>query len=138
GLWAAAFDLWRGPAPASPEVFIHRDYHPANVLWRRGAISGVVDWINACRGPAGIDVGHCRANLTVMYGPAAAGRFLAAYRAAAPAFTYEPYWDIDTIFTFGLPEPWFYEPWSAFGLDRIDAQTLGQRIEDYLGQVLQG
>lgn len=30
--------------------FIHRDYHPANVLWLGDAVSGIVDWPNACRG----------------------------------------------------------------------------------------
>jgi aminoglycoside phosphotransferase (APT) family kinase protein len=135
-LWEEAFALWREPAPDSPTVFIHRDYHPANVLWRQSAISGVVDWINACRGPAGVDVGHCRINLALMYGPDVADQFLASYQAAAPAFPYHPYWDIDTILDMALPEPDFYAPWSDFGLARIAPDQLRQRIEGYLQRVL--
>src|SRR5258707_1164666 len=70
--WARAIEVLLAGPPPAPAVFIHRDYHPLNVLWQAGAISGVVDWINACRGPAGVDVAHCRTNLAQMYGPAAA------------------------------------------------------------------
>ena len=58
--WEEAFQLVQGQRPESRECFIHRDYHPANVLWQDGRVSGIVDWPSACRGPAGIDVGHCR------------------------------------------------------------------------------
>lgn len=37
--------------------------HPGNVLWRRGRLTGVVDWQSACIGPPSIDIAHCRANL---------------------------------------------------------------------------
>ena len=90
-------DLLLGAEPASRPVFIHRDYHPTNVLWRAGAISGVVDWINACRGPAGVDVAHCRTNLAQMYGPDTADQFLDAYLEVADGFEYDPYWDVDSV-----------------------------------------
>ena len=42
--WERAIELWwRGP-PAEPDRFIHRDYHPTNVLWQGRKLSGVVDW----------------------------------------------------------------------------------------------
>jgi hypothetical protein len=44
-------------------VLIHRDFHPGNVLWHRGQVSGVVDWQSASIGPASIDVANCRGNL---------------------------------------------------------------------------
>jgi len=55
-------------------VFIQRDFHPGNVLWRRGTVTGVVDWQSASIGPAWADVAHCRVNL-FRYGLEVADRF---------------------------------------------------------------
>ena len=65
-VWERAIDLVLNTTPDAQSVFIHRDYHPTNVLWKKGAVSGIVDWPNACRGPAGVDVAHCRINLESM------------------------------------------------------------------------
>src|SRR5690625_2362923 len=92
--WEKAIEIVKGAQPTYKECFIHRDYHPTNVLWKDGAVSGVVDWVNACRGPAGIDVGHCRLNLAMLYDVATADGFLTAYtQLAGEAFTYNQYWD---------------------------------------------
>ena len=133
--WERAIEYWHNvgqvgnlSCTTARAVFIHRDYHPANVLWREGAVSGVVDWINACRGPAGVDVAHCRTNLAGMYGP--------AYRDAADDFTYDPYWDLDSLLDMCLPGPSYYPPWQEFGLGAIPAEVLRQRTDAYLGSVM--
>jgi aminoglycoside phosphotransferase (APT) family kinase protein len=131
-MWQRAIERFNGSEPDSPTVFIHRDYHPTNVLWQDGQISGVVDWINACRGPAGVDVAHCRTNLVMMFGLAAADQFLASYCHFNPTFTYDPYWDIDGVMDMAFPQPTFYAPWLQFGLKRIPQKTLHQRIDAYL------
>lgn len=135
-LWERAIELVRRPAPASPPVFLHRDFHPVNVLWAGNAISGVVDWINACRGPAGVDVAHCRSNLALMYGPQVAARFLDAYREAAPGFRHDPYWDLDSVLGWGIPKPFSYPPWREFGLPEPAAGELEARVEAHLEAVL--
>lgn len=56
GTMGAVFDFVREPRPQVKPCFIHRDYHPTNILWVDDKVSGVVDWVNACRGPAGIDI----------------------------------------------------------------------------------
>jgi aminoglycoside phosphotransferase (APT) family kinase protein len=117
-------------------VFIHRDYHPTNVLWHKGAVSGVVDWINACRGPAGVDVAHCRTDLAQMCGPAAADQFLDAYREVAHGFAYNPYWDLDSILDVCLPQPSFYGPWREFGLGIIAPEVLRHRVDAHLEGVM--
>jgi aminoglycoside phosphotransferase (APT) family kinase protein len=94
-VWQRAIELVDGPAPGGDRVFIHRDFHPGNVLWRRGGVSGLVDWVNASIGSPWADVGHCRVNLAGELGQAAADRFLARYRVAAGRHDdYHPYWDI--------------------------------------------
>jgi aminoglycoside phosphotransferase (APT) family kinase protein len=78
-LWRDAFSLLEG-APTPDEVrFIHHDFQPFNLLWRRGALSGVVDWVWGSTGSPSIDVGHCRLNLTILYSPNVAKRFLDEY-----------------------------------------------------------
>jgi aminoglycoside phosphotransferase (APT) family kinase protein len=135
-VWERAIELVLRAEPNSQSVFIHRDYHPTNVLWHQGAVSGVIDWINACRGPAGVDVAHCRTNLAQMFGPAAADQFLAAYLEAADGFAYNPYWDVDSILDVCLPQPSFYGPWREFGFCSIAPEALRQRVDAYLERVM--
>ena len=75
-----------------------RDFHPGNVLWRRGAVSGVVDWQGACVGPAVADVAHCRVNL-LGFGVGAVQQFTAAWQQETGA-AYHPWGDIVTIVGF--------------------------------------
>ena len=135
-LWERAIERSLGDEPPYQTVFIHRDYHPTNVLWQDGKVSGVVDWINACQGPAGVDVAHCRTNLALMSGPAAADGFLHTYCEAARGFVYDPYWDIDSLLDMCLSGPSFYGPWQEFGLEVIAPETLRLRVDDYLKSVM--
>ena len=136
GAWERAIQRVRADEPAARLVFIHRDFHPTNVLWHAGVVSGIVDWINACRGPAGVDVAHCRSNLAQMYGPVAADKFLAAYREVADGFAYNPYWDLDSLLDTCLPELSVYPPWREFGLEGLTTELLQQRVDAYLETVL--
>lgn len=92
-LWEAALEVWRTQMPEYAPCLIHRDFHPGNVLWRRGACSGIVDWANGCHGPWECDVAHCRGNLIELAGLEAADRFLAAYQTLTGA-EYHPFWEI--------------------------------------------
>ncbi len=93
--WREVLDLARSRQPRTTPRFIHRDYHPGNILWQRGRITGVVDWISAAAGPPEIDIAHCRVNLVRLHSLQAADRFLAHYAAATGtrAEGYAPYWD---------------------------------------------
>lgn len=90
-LWERAIELWHGANPTYRPTFIHRDFHPGNLLWSRGRLTGVVDWANACRGPVGCDIAHCRANLRDLAGPHAADAFAAAYESLTGSALH-PYW----------------------------------------------
>jgi Ser/Thr protein kinase RdoA (MazF antagonist) len=126
-IWQAAQDGLCGP-PAYEPTFIHRDYHPVNVLWQNGRISGVVDWINACMGPAGVDVAHCRLNLALMYGTPAASAFLAAYCQQRPGYDHEPFWDLDDAMG-AVRDLAPYAPWAEFGLTGITSALVRERFE---------
>jgi aminoglycoside phosphotransferase (APT) family kinase protein len=136
GAWERAIELVRSAEPDAHVVFIHRDYHPTNVLWHQGVVSGVIDWINACQGPAGVDVAHCRTNLAQMFGPAAADQFLETYIKVAEGFAYDPDWDLDSVLDMCIPQPTFYPPWQDFGLSSLTPEVLKQRVDAYLERVL--
>ena len=134
-LWQRAIEFWRAGPPKENVVFLHRDFHPCNVLWRNDKISGIVDWVNACIGPRGIDVAHCRTNLALMFGVEAADAFRDAYLAAAGG-GHHPYWDVASILDFSLPQPEFYRPWAEFGLEEFSWREMAQRNEIYLQSVM--
>jgi aminoglycoside phosphotransferase (APT) family kinase protein len=93
--WKRAIEVHAATPPTGERaVFLHRDYHPGNVLWRRDHVAGVADWVNASRGPVDADVGHCRLNLAIDYGLDAADGFLSAHRALTDDRDFHPYWDI--------------------------------------------
>ena len=95
-LWERALELRESATPAYERRLVHRDYHPGNVLWARGRLTGVVDWPNACRGPWEIDVATCRSNLARLADRATADDFLRAY-VAATGRDYHPYWDVSYL-----------------------------------------
>jgi aminoglycoside phosphotransferase (APT) family kinase protein len=96
--WEQAVEIAAAPPPDLPEVLVQRDFHPGNVLWRQGAVSGVVDWQAASIGPAVADVGHCRANL-LTFDRHIAERFTALWEQVS-GMTYHPWADVVTIIDF--------------------------------------
>jgi aminoglycoside phosphotransferase (APT) family kinase protein len=103
-LWETARQLWVGAMPRYRPTFIHRDFHPGNVLWTRRGAAGVVDWPNGCRGPWGCDIAHCRANLIWLSGYDAADEFLASYEAITGR-VFDRYWELASIMEHG-PSHW--------------------------------
>ena len=125
--------LLKKPAPKMPTVFLHRDYHPTNVLWKNDQVSGVVDWVNACMGPALVDVSHCRLNLVSLYGVEIADKFLHAWLDLVGEEHYSLWWDVN-----GLADGWvFNEPisvyggWIDFGKTDLTVEIIASRLDDY-------
>jgi aminoglycoside phosphotransferase (APT) family kinase protein len=134
-LWQRAIHRLHVGVPAARPVLLHRDFHPANVLWRDGVVTGVVDWVNGCIGPAGVDVAHCALNLALMFGPTVASTFSDAYERMAGRLDDVAYWHVDAILG-TLPDPTYYEPWRHFGLGAITREELRWRLETHLDRVL--
>ncbi|MGH9920398.1 MAG: aminoglycoside phosphotransferase family protein [Nitrososphaerales archaeon] len=106
-LWERALTIRHGGTPSYRPTFIHRDFHPGNVLWLRQRCSGVVDWANSCRGPCGCDVATCYGNLIGWAGHQVADEFAAAYTALTGEGQH-PYWEIASVLEHG-PSPWASE-----------------------------
>jgi aminoglycoside phosphotransferase (APT) family kinase protein len=135
--WAKAIKIVEGPPRSYSECFVHRDYHPSNVLWQNGCVSGVVDWVNGCRGPAGIDVAWCRHNLASLHGVPVADEFLEVYVAESGSeFTYDPYWDLMSVVELLPGPPSMYEGWRAIGVPNISNAVMRGRVDDYVASVV--
>jgi len=94
-MWERVSSYIEGRRPATPARFIHRDYHPGNVLWDGERVTGVVDWATAAIGPAGIDLARMRQNLAGWHGAAVAERFTARYVASGgDPDARDPFWDL--------------------------------------------
>lgn len=80
-LTAAAVSAVEARLPSlSPErVFTHGDFHPGNVLWHRGRITGVVDWSAARLDSRWSELAYCRADVCLILGPGVADRLADAY-----------------------------------------------------------
>jgi aminoglycoside phosphotransferase (APT) family kinase protein len=97
--WSVAPDRWSEAAERlreSPPVggstgLVHRDLHPGNVLFHRGTVSGVVDWVHACKGPVEVDISRCRVQIALLVGMEAADAYL--HYCDDLTRTYDPRWD---------------------------------------------
>jgi hypothetical protein len=95
--WRAAVDRFDAGVLGSSARFIHRDYHPLNVLWDGPAVSGVIDWANACVGPIEVDISRCRVNVALVAGLDGADRFL--HQLGDIGRDYDRAWDLETVFS---------------------------------------
>ena len=69
------------PAAGPATALVHLDFHPANTLWSRGRLSGVIDWENGARGWPAEDLTKCRTYLAISHGLVVADDLRAAYEA---------------------------------------------------------
>ena len=137
-LWHKAVEIFHQPLPATPIRLIHRDYHPGNVLFTGDKLTGIVDWIVACRGSVNIDIATCRVDLVCLHGIEAANQFLRHYEAAS-GITYNPVWDALAILDFfdheDNPKD-VLQSWHDLGRTDLSEALLYQRANAYLVDVM--
>ncbi|MEU9954302.1 aminoglycoside phosphotransferase family protein [Streptomyces sp. NPDC050982] len=138
--WAAAIDVIRKPAPPYEGRFLHRDFHPGNVLFDvaparpAGArITGVVDWAATSWGPVDLDVAHCSTNLALLHGPAWGPRFAEAYEEAGgvPAATANErlYWRVRDGLAFSEEVRLVSQAWREAGRTELTTRVVEQRLD---------
>ncbi len=135
-VWQRAFELIDVQPPDYEGRFLHRDFHPGNVLFDGGTITGVVDWVETSWGPADLDVAHCATALSLLHGTDAARSFRDDYRAAGSTLTDDRYWWLIDAVGF-LPDPEkVAAPWRESGRPDLTAPLARRRLEAHLAWVL--
>lgn len=134
-IWAA-LGPWRAALVEQPQCLCHHDFHPGNTVWRRGRLTGIVDWSGGAQGWPGFDLAYCRLDTFLQLGPVPAGAVAAAYQAVrggVPA--HGPAWDLVAALR-ALPDP---EPWLACYLDLgvpLDQAGLWARLRAFIDAAL--
>ncbi|MFE5031755.1 phosphotransferase family protein [Streptomyces sp. NPDC056683] len=145
--WAAAADVIRKPSPPYEGRFLHRDFHPGNVLFDEAPpgpagprITGVVDWVETSWGPADLDVAHCSTNLAMLHGPAWGLRFAEAYEEAggvlATAASDRLYWRLLDALAFSTAVRPVARPWQEAGRTELTTRTVAGRLDAYVTALL--
>ncbi|MFC9128254.1 phosphotransferase family protein [Streptomyces sp. NPDC057099] len=141
--WAAAIDVIRRPAPPYEGRFLHRDFHPGNVLFDASSsspaaarITGVVDWAATSWGPADLDVAHCSTNLALLHGPAWGLRFAEAYEEAggvlAATASERLYWRVRDGLAFSEEVRLVSQPWREAGRAELTTRVVEERLDAYV------
>jgi aminoglycoside phosphotransferase (APT) family kinase protein len=129
----------RRQAPQYEGVFLHRDFHPGNVLFDGDGISGVVDWVETSWGPADLDVAHCSTALALLHGPELGLRFPELYSAAGGRLAGAEdhrYWRLLDALAYAPDAEKVAVPWRELGRTDLTPELLQDRLEVYLEALL--
>ncbi|MFJ3923436.1 phosphotransferase family protein [Streptomyces sp. NPDC090022] len=144
GTWRRAVDVIRREPPAHRPRFLHRDFHPGNVLFTGAgadlAVSGVVDWVETSWGPPDLDVAHCATTLALLHGVPAGLAFADTYRAAGGQLSATArdhlHWRLLDALAFAPDAEKVAVPWRELGRADLTPAVLTARLEDYLAALL--
>ncbi|MEV1010769.1 aminoglycoside phosphotransferase family protein [Streptomyces sp. NPDC049881] len=141
GLWRRAVAAIDREPPAYEGRFLHRDFHPGNVLFTPdGRVSGVVDWVETSWGPADLDVAHCATALALLHGPAHGLAFAGLYEAAGGVLTPAPgehlHWRLLDALAFAPDAERVVSPWRSLGRTDLTPELVTHRLEDYIDALL--
>ena len=134
-------DLWeraravveRFPRPVA-DGFIHRDPHPANMLFEDGRLSALLDWPNAGRGPRGVDLSRMALNLACLLDVAATTELRERWERASGAH-HDPLLDVYVLLEADPPMGDGHATWDALGVP-VDRDTLVERLDAFLEDAL--
>ncbi|MEU3886897.1 alpha/beta fold hydrolase [Streptomyces sp. NPDC029041] len=142
--WERAVDVIGGAPPPYDGCFLHRDFHPGNVLFTgSGAglrISGVVDWVETSWGPADLDVAHCSTALALLHGPEWGLVFRERYEARGGRRLADGpdhlYWRLLDALAYVPDAAKLAGPWRELGRSDLTPEVLRGRLEAYVAGLL--
>lgn len=56
------------PRPGKSQILMHGDFHPGNIVWHHGRLTGLVDWGGCRLGSRWFDLAYCRADVALLFG----------------------------------------------------------------------
>ncbi|WP_069884295.1 phosphotransferase family protein [Streptomyces luteocolor] len=139
-LWRRAVEAIRRRPPTYRACFLHRDFHPGNVLFTGDGdgmrISGVVDWVETSWGPADLDVAHCSTALALLHGVLTGMDFADRYTAAGGTLAEDRaahlYWRLLDALAFAPDAEKVAVPWREVGRTALTRALLTRRLEEYV------
>ncbi|MGW2747644.1 alpha/beta fold hydrolase [Streptomyces sp. NPDC001450] len=145
GMWERAVDVIRRDPPPYQGRFLHRDYHPGNVLFTGAGdglrVTGVVDWVETSWGPADLDVAHCSTALALLHGPAYGLAFRDRYEERGGAGLADGpdhlYWRLLDALAYSPDAQKLAGPWRELGRTDLTPEVLGGRLEAYVRGLLE-
>ncbi|MFI9629540.1 phosphotransferase family protein [Streptomyces sp. NPDC052042] len=142
-LWRRAVDVIRREPPAYEPCFLHRDFHPGNVLFTGDGedlrVGGVVDWVETSWGPADLDVAHCSTALALLHGVPTGMAFAEEYTRAGGKSADDAdhlYWRLLDALAYAPDAEKLAVPWRELGRTDLTPEVLTARLEDYVGHLL--
>ncbi|MDH6449443.1 pimeloyl-ACP methyl ester carboxylesterase/aminoglycoside phosphotransferase (APT) family kinase protein [Streptomyces sp. SAI-149] len=144
-LWERAVDVLRRDPPPYEGCFLHRDFHPGNVLFTgAGAglrVSGVVDWVETSWGPADLDVAHCSTALALLHGPEHGLAFRQRYEAHGGRRLADGpdhlYWRLLDALAYCPDAAKLAGPWRELGRTELTPEVLSGRLEVYVRELVE-
>jgi aminoglycoside phosphotransferase (APT) family kinase protein len=120
-----------------PNVLIHGDFHPGNVLFARNRLSAVIDWPLAAAGQPASDVCMCRMDAGLMLGLDVADLIVDAYEAETGApLADRGWWDLFAASRAdGALESWT-ESYAGLGPPDLDLATVTARFDAFVEQAV--
>ncbi|MEV4534957.1 phosphotransferase [Asanoa sp. NPDC049518] len=138
-LWRHAVELIRREPPPWEGRFLHRDFHPGNVLFdgEGDLVTGVVDWVETSWGPADLDVAHCATATALLHGPEQGIAFAGHYQAAGGVLGDEHrYWRLLDALGFAPDAEKVAGPWRDLGRTDLTSDILTKRLTEYVAAVI--
>lgn len=136
---AALESVWPLPQ-TNPQVLLHGDFWPGNLVWREGQLVAVIDWENAAGGDPLADLAISRLEMLWAFGAAAMEAFTQEYRALMSTvdFAHLPYWDLAAALrpTHNLAE-WAAE-WPTLGRPDVTEQSMQEAHRWFVAQAYEG
>ncbi len=136
-LLARAEEYLRQHRPQSTLGLTHGDLWQGNAMWQGDALTGLIDWDCAGRGPAGVDLGSLRCDAAVCFGLPAADEVLLGWEESAgrPADDVD-HWDVVAALSTPPDMGWFAGAMAGQGRPDLDRELLARRRDEFLARAL--
>ena len=138
-------ELWKqvgdrlAPVAFGPQVLLHGDFHPGNVMFARDRLSAVIDWPLAASGQRASDVSFCRLDAGMMLGLDVADMILDAYEAETGApLADRAWWDLFSASRADLALESWTESYAGLGPKDLTLATVTERFDAFVGRALAG
>jgi aminoglycoside phosphotransferase (APT) family kinase protein len=118
-------------------ALLHGDYWPGNVLWKNGALVGVIDWEDSQLGDPIADLAISRLDVLWAFGEGAMHELTACYqRTANIDLTDLPYWDLDAALRPVCNIAEWASSWHELGRPDVTEATLREGHRQFVAQAL--